>query len=696
MQSSPYLTSLVLSVFVSLLLGLLYAWLLYGLKSELPKRQKTWWFFLRSLVVGGISFLLFAPMIKRLSFKKERPIVVIATDNSQSVKAFQPKDFNEERYAEELENLKQKLSENYEVQTYSFGDSVKKGLFFDGDEPLSNATQFIKYLSDEMLNRNLGALILASDGIFNRGGDPRYELKRLNTKVYTLALGDTTIRKDVQVSSLQYNDLVYRGNDFVLTAELEAEACKGEEVMLQVFEGKTLLQEKKLTIGSSSFAKQVLFKLNAKSLGLHQYTVQAVPLVGEHNLKNNKQQAQIRVIDGKQNILLVSAFPHPDLATIKQAIAQNEHYELQVRIGEELDTLSLKNYQALVLYQMPAKSSTAVKLLSRLQQSSIPCWYILGLQSDLSAFARFQKHVNISIRSENQQEIYPVYNKDFSLFQLDSDSKLEQFALYPPLLFPSVNIQPSGIYSAALNQKIGHTASQNPLLFYGNGHDQKYAVLLGEGLWRWKLQEAKSEQSQALTYQLINRTIQYLLAKDDKRKFKVYGAKQLFFENEPVIIYANLYNDSYQATNEPELILVLRNAEGKVFNYTFSKRNDSYQLNLGALPAGQYRYEASCQLGDKSYRDNGFFEVMEQTAEFQQSRANHQLLYAMAAEKGGKMFFPDQMLQIVNELKQGQQLKTIVHEERRYEALIDLKWIFGAILALLTLEWFLRKRNGER
>jgi len=40
-------------------------------------------------------------------------------------------------------------------------------------------------------------------------------------------------------------------------------------------------------------------------------------------------------------------------------------------------------------------------------------------------------------------------------------------------------------------------------------------------------------------------------------------------------------------------------------------------------------------------------------------------------------------------------IKTLSYEDRKYEELINFKWLFVCILFLLTLEWFFRKRNGE-
>ncbi|MCY1533407.1 hypothetical protein D9M68_687310 [compost metagenome] len=67
----------------------------------------------------------------------------------------------------------------------------------------------------------------------------------------------------------------------------------------------------------------------------------------------------------------------------------------------------------------------------------------------------------------------------------------------------------------------------------------------------------------------------------------------------------------------------------------------------------------------------------------------------MSQQSGGKMYSPANLLQVANDLEKNDQVKTITYEDRKYEELINFKWIFICIMLLLSMEWFLRKRNGE-
>jgi len=677
-----------------LLLGGLYAWLLYGTNKNLATKLKNALAAFRVIVIALMAYLLFAPLVKRISYNPEKPIIVIANDNSISVAAIKPAGFDQQKYQQDLNQLVSKLSEKYEVKTYSFSDSVKTGLDFSGNGKLSNASALVNKLNDELLNRNVGAVIMASDGIFNRGGNPLYELNKIKAPVYTIAMGDTIAKRDVLVANVNYNNLVYLDNEFTLDIQIQAFESKGEIAVLTVSENGSAVKKQSLTIDASSFVKDVQVKLKANKIGIQRYTINIAPLKNEITTKNNSQTIFIEVIDAKQKVLLASAAPHPDLATIKQAIEQNKNYEVTLALADDLNTIDTKQFTLAILYQLPSNTNLATPLINKLNEGKTATWYIIGAQTNTSAFNQYQKTLNISRGGNSVQEIFPYPEPNFTAFNLDANS-LKQLNDYDPLIMPFANIRINGNYTAALNQRIGKVNTQSPLLFFLNENGKKIGFLLGEGIWKWKLEEAKNEQSYPLVSELISKSVQYLSVKDDKRKFKVYSSKSTYDENENVILNGTLYNDAYEPVNTPDVKVQLKNAEGKVFNYTFSKYGAAYRLDVGTLPQGNYTYVANTKLGEKDFTASGAFYVNALNAEYQQTTANHQLLYTMAQQTNGKMFMPKNLLSIADEIEKSGQVKTISYEDRKYEELINIKWLFALFLTLLTTEWFLRKRNGE-
>ena len=677
-----------------LLLGLGLAWLLYQRKEQLSFRLRYILAAGRWVVISLIAMLLFFPLVRNISYSLEKPIIVIGQDNSLSIGNILPDGFNARQYEENLTQLEKVLSKKYEVKTYHFSDNIGQGFDFKNAGKLSNLTRFINRMNDELLNRNVGAVVIASDGIFNRGGSPLYELDKLKVPVYTIALGDAVPKKDLMIANLNHNNLVYLDNEFNIEVQLQAFEARGTESTLSVSQNGKVIYTEKIRISSNAFAQSYPVKLKATKLGLQKYTVQMSPIPNEISEKNNVQDLFIEVIDARQKVLIAAAGPHPDIAALKQSLQLNPHYDPKVILGEALNQANPDDYGLVILYQLPAVQNDAQTFLNKLKQSKVPLWYILGAQSNLNGFNHLQNEVHYSGSVQPLQEAATEVNPNFTAFNLEPAAAIA-LSNFDPLESPFGRIETRTDPVVVLYQRIGKVKTKNPQLFFLNSSDRKIGYLIGEGLWRWRLSEAQNEQNTNVFNKLVSSSVQYLSVKDDKRKFKVYPAKRSFDDNEQVLINAVLYNDSYIAVNTPEVNMQINDDSGKIYNYLFSKTGAGYELDAGVLPEGRYNYNAVTNLGDKKYADRGIFYVKALVEEYQQTTANHQLLYNISASTNGKSYLPASLLKIAGDIERNESIRTLSYEDRKYEELINFKWLFVLIMLLLSMEWFFRKRNGE-
>ncbi|WP_158796977.1 hypothetical protein [Pedobacter sp. L105] len=673
--------------------GTFFAWLLYRRPSALTPRLNIILAIFRGLSLSLILWLLFSPLIRQISYTLEKPIVIIAQDNSQSAGTFKPAGFDSERYRKDLQQLNKDLSEKYDVRRYSFSDQVTSGLDFSYKGNLTDASALAGRLKDELINRNVGAVILATDGIFNRGGNPAADLVALKAPVYTIALGDTIPKKDVLITEANANELVYLDNDFTVEVQVQAYQCQHLQTKLTVTEDGKLVHEESVSLDANLVSKNIPVKLKASKLGQHKYTLVLSPVKGEVSLKNNSQQLVIEVIDDRKKVLIAAAGPHPDIAALREAISLNKRYEVSVVMNEELQHIDPKAYGLVILYQLPGLSGDASVFIRQLRLDKIPLWYIIGAQSNLSQFNQQQALVNLSLYNTALQYTYSDINKSSSAFDLNEPAR-KTIENFDPLQAPAVQVKVSGDFQTILNQRIGKMKTTLPQLFFANDNGIKTGYLLGEGLWKWRLSEARDGNGTTVFNELISKIVQYLSVKDDKRKFIVHPFKNPFDENERIQFNATLYNDSYVPVNTPDVNIQLIDEHHKVYNFTFSRFESAYQLDAGILPAGNYSYLASTALGIRKYTAKGSLFINPLVAEFQQTIANHHLLYQLSSQTNGKVYPPAQLSTIKAELLKSEHLKTLSYEDRKYAELISAKWLFGLILILLSTEWFLRKRNG--
>ncbi len=71
-----------------IVLGLLYAWLMYRKPVQLVKGMRYALFACRALVVSFLALLIVSPLVRSTSYLPQKPVVLIAQDNSESIKLF--------------------------------------------------------------------------------------------------------------------------------------------------------------------------------------------------------------------------------------------------------------------------------------------------------------------------------------------------------------------------------------------------------------------------------------------------------------------------------------------------------------------------------------------------------------------------------------------------------------------------------
>ncbi|MCD8740888.1 hypothetical protein LT679_09775 [Mucilaginibacter roseus] len=670
---------------VCVLAGLLYAWLLYRQPVNISKTHRYVLFTLRALAVAIIAFLLLSPLVQSVTYKPEKPLVLILQDNSGSVKQYA------KSISSSLSQLKQQLGDDYDVQEFNFDSGLHSGLAAIYNGRQTDISSALKQLNDRFVNRNVGAVVLASDGIFNRGADPRYEARNFKANFYTVALGDTTHRRDLLISNVNYNKTAFLGNDFEVEILASAYQSNGEIMRLTITDDGRQVYNQAVQVKGNAFRQMVPVKLNANKKGLHKFSVNLAPLSNEVTTVNNSETFYIDVLDARQKILLVYQNVHPDIAVIKNAIEVNRNYEVKTVLLTDLAAVKPADYNLLILFQLPASAQGIQRFVSN---ANLPIWYTVGAQTDVTALNASQQVVNISTDRSEMQEVFAQPADNFSAFTL-SDSTRQKITRMPPLLAPFGNYGNKAAAGILFKQRIGNVTTSYPLLAFAAQGNRRTAVLTGEGLWRWKLAEYATFENNNALNELMSQSVQYLTANADRQQFRAYPAKAVFDEGEDVLINAELYNDALELINTPDARISIKDVRGRNLSFLFSRIGQSYGLNAGALPPTEYSYTATAKVGNRIFTASGKFTVKRVDIEARQTVANHQLLSDLARQSGAEMLQPADLGKLPDLIKKNESVKTVVYEDKHYNELVDVKWVFGVILFLISAEWFIRKREGE-
>jgi len=670
--------------------GLAAALLLYARQNPFTKGQRAALGTLRGISVFLICLLLLGWVIKRNSREIIKPLVVLLADNSASLVATADSSWMRESFPQEWENLSGRLEKDeYAISHLHFAGFTESGneLDFSGRE--TNIAAALRDVSIRYANRNVAAVILASDGIVTSGADPLFQMESITFPIYTVALGDSTRRLDLRVAQVRNNEVVFSGNTFAIEVTVDADKAEGKESKLRVT-GPDGKYEVLVTFSSDAESQTHTFSFTAGKPGISKYRIEIVPLSEENNRENNYRDVLVEVIDSRQKVLLASAVPHPDLGAIRRALETNEHLEVIVQVGkQDLLPESAESFSLAILIQLPHQSNGFTQSLRQLTAANVPCWHILGSGSDLNAFNSLQTGLRIRNPLPRLDEVQTVVNPDFSLFFLPRDLA-DMIPRFPPLSVPFGDIERSAGGEALLVRSISGVKTDIPVWMVSDFSGLKQSVLAGEGIWKWRMQAYARTQSHASFDQLIRGLVQYLAMREDKQPFRVRVA-QKFTEGQPVRFSAALYNPGMEPIRGAEISLRITNQEDKEFAYVFSPSGESYTLDAGMLPAGEYAWQAQTTYAGKVFKRSGFFRVEALVLEWQQTRANVELLRQLALQSGGRMVLPSQLEDIPDMLTARGDIQGLSREVTRNDELISWKILLVLLLLSLSLEWGIRK-----
>jgi len=681
-----------------LALGLAYALALYFRDKTFPE-QSAWlrWILggLRFVAVSLIAILLLTPLLKRSVTEVKKPVIVVAQDGSESI-GTEMEEAQQSAYQSSIENLIDQLQGEYDLKTYTFGSEVREGLDFTYQDKSTNIAEVLSTAYDLYSNQNLGAVILASDGIYNEGSSPVYTGAKLGAPVYTVALGDTTPRRDLIVKRVFHNRIAYLGDKFSIQIDLLADNAANNNSRVSVYkvEGSNtqLLEQQAVNINSNRFFTTQEMVLDANKAGVQRYRVVFSPIDGEVSTRNNSKDIFIDVLDARQKVLILANSPHPDLTALRQALTSNKNYEVTINYASAIKE-NINAYDFVLLHQLPSRMNDVAGLLNQLQQERIPHLFIVGTQTNLARLNQVQPLVTIRSGGDNTNEVQARVNTDFNLFTL-SEALKSELAKFPPAIAPFGEFTVEGDSEVLLYQRIGKVDTQYPLCILGERNQVKIGVICAEGMWKWRLFDFLQNQNHEIFNEVVNKTVQYLSLKEDKRRFRVNLSKNIFDENEAIFLDAELYNESFELVNEPDVSLTITDSEGKEYNYTFTKSADAYILNAGILPVGDYRFRAFTLYNGENFTFNGQFSVQPIQLESYAMTADHNLLKLLSEKYGGGLFYPDNISALATQLKEQETLKPVIYETTKTRPVINLKWLFFLLLFLLTMEWFLRRYFG--
>ena len=678
-------------------LGFGYAFFTYKKVGPWGPAKNRGLFALKWISATLIAILLVSPIWRQQQNEIEKATFVIAIDNSQSITEGADS-IDLQQVLTDLKETTAKLEEaDFAIEHRTI--SNKRLPDFEGlsfDVQTSDLNDFIDEINADYEGRNLGGILLLSDGIHNQGLLPTYSSQ--SSKIFSVGIGDTVPKSDIILNALLYNQVSYQGNKFPMIVQIKQKGYSNQMVGLSVFKGGDRLVSKTVRLSDEAQITEVELELEAKESGYQSYTVALEIKEGEFNPDNNSKKAYIEVIEGKERIALVAPAPHPDIKALRSAIESNKNYSFDqfvLSLPDQRDRLAntKEKFDLIILHQLPDVRRTGASFVQRFLGSNSSLLWIYGGLTDVSQLNVANRLMQLDVIRGEYDQVTANYNQAFTSFSL-TEKLQRSFDDFPPLTVPFGKINIKNDVSVLLNQRVGSLNTNKPLVTVVDNDGVRSGLILGSDIWRWKLADYARNDNNELFNELISKLVQYLSSKEDKRKFKAYPLKSEFRTSEPVVFETEVYNDLYERVYGDKIDLKLTNESGKETSYSYVPTQSNTRYAINGLDEGVYKYQASTSMEGETVRAMGEFLVKEIQLEKLNLTADFNLLRKISDGSGGEFFLPTEFDKLDATLG-NEKAQAVIHSNEKYLPFINLQWIFVLILILVSTEWFIRKFSGS-
>lgn len=687
--------------------------------SRLPKIIL---FTLRWLALSILLFLLFEPVYTRVFGDVIEPKIAVFIDNSLSVKM---KDASIDRDKQIRMAIRKSgiLNEDPELlKTFLFDKDVFEVINFHPDSLKLNgqATDISKAVRRLLPNdeRNIRAGVIITDGAFNTGNNPLYDITVLDKPLYTIGIGDSTPMKDIMVNAIISNEIAYLGDEVPVNVSVKSTGFPSGSLTLTLYEDTKEIGKRELSISSANQDFNASFDYVPSSEGDHKLVAKISSLSGEITNKNNAYSNYIKVLKNKRKIVVFAGSPSPDLSFITNILKQEKNVEIKTYVqkkGAEYyesapNPTVLKDAEMIVLIGFPISSSSdaAIQLIKKELADGKPVFFISSRNISYSKLAQLEEYLPFKTMSGNSNEfmVLPDFKESAASHPLlritGSDKDLDLWSALPPLFKAEHFVQVRPESEVIAGSKINNTVLKDPLILSRAFQNQKSIAILASGLFRWKLMGYASEQSKGNTEApdlfttFMQNSIRWLSVDRKNKNVTIKTTKHHYTIDEKVGITAQIYDASYIPVEDAMVkVRVLGGKKASREVVLSSLGNGRYYSEVEGLGEGDYSfrgevYKNNAKLGE----DAGRFSVGEIVLEYQNLSMNANLLRSLAEQSGGKFYTANNCDQLLKDIKAHKRFKQRSVTTKKEYALWNTVWILSIVIVLLALEWALRKRIG--
>ncbi|MGB5460889.1 MAG: VWA domain-containing protein, partial [Eudoraea sp.] len=574
------------------------------------------------------------------------------------------------------------IAEKFNVSEYVFGTELNSLDSLSFTEKATNIGRALSSLNEIFAGSNT-AILMLTDGNQTLGEDYEFSGGRQKFPIYPLVVGDTTSYQDIRIDQVNTNKYAFLKNKYPMEIFVSYQGKNTVSTTLTITEAGQNLYRKQIVLSETENSQIINTVLDATTVGIKNIKVSLSPLENERNIANNSRQIGIEVIDEKTNIALVSNMLHPDLGALKKAIESNEQRSVSI-IKPSLSPNELEQFDLFIIYQ---PDTSFEKVYSYIENKGANIFTITGPKTDWTFLNKVQNSFQKN-SYDQKEEVTPILNAGFTHFDI-SDLTVSE---YPPVETTLGELLITASYENMLSQRIKGVDLNEPLFTVLETNLRREAILLGENIWKWRVQSYREDQEFKKFDDFISKVILFL-ANSKPRSRLTLEYENIYQGLNEATIKATYFDETFVFDNNATLNLILSGIENNTSRQIpMLLKKGYYEADISTLPSGDYSFTASVK--DENLTKTGKFTILDYDLEKQLLSSNYKKLDRLAKSTNATLYFPSQVSNFIENIIKDNRFVPIQKSKQNVVSLIDFKILLGIIVAALTAEWFIRKYNG--
>jgi uncharacterized membrane protein len=303
---------------------------------RVPLRRAIILLLLRASAAIWVMGLILRPAIELRAVSRVRSRVALLVDGSRSMGLATPDGTRAELVEKHLADNEARLTELAQravIEPALFGERVhameRLPDKLPTEEPRTDIARALNETSWQSSGRELGAVILYSDGADTEGLTPesaRALGQKIGAPIYTIGLSKDASAPDLAIRRIVADDFAFVLNTVTLEVEIEARGLDLSSVPVTLKQDGTVIAAKEANLEDGH--ARVTFEFKPRKTGKLVYEVSVPVQPGEVVEGNNKRSMVLKVIRDRIRVLQVAGRPSWDERFLREFLKRNPNVDL--------------------------------------------------------------------------------------------------------------------------------------------------------------------------------------------------------------------------------------------------------------------------------------------------------------------------------------------------------------------------------